>query len=183
MATVDSIPALIEQIFDLRTRIAGALGTDPPRLLPPASAALIATAEQRLEFPLPPSFREFLNVCDGFVQFSEGFDILGAHQLLSSEYAHETKKIRDLAWQGGERIGVEGFVIGLRPGSFRVLLFDRTVERDDRGEVPVVEWKFEPLARSSDFHAFLVLWREGAQHTLAEARKLAATKPPKPPER
>ena len=183
MADVDSVPALIEQIVDLRTRIANVLGSEPPRLLPPASAALIAAAEQRLEFAFPPTFREYLNVCDGFVRFSEGFDILGVQQMLSSEYADQTRKIRELAWQGSERIGVEGFVIGLRPGSFRVLLFDRTVPRDDRGELPAVEWKFEPLARGTDFRAFLLLWRESAQQTLAEAKRLAATKPSKPPER
>jgi len=182
MAEVDSVPALIEQIFGLRTRIASLLGTERPRLLPAASPALIAAAEQRLEFSFPPTFREFLSVCDGFVQFSEGFDVLGAHQLLSSEYANEVRKTRDLAWQSGERVGVEGLIIGLRPGSFRVLLFDRTVPRDERGELPTVEWKFEPLARGPDFRAFLVLWRDAARQTLGEASRLAAT-PPKPAER
>jgi hypothetical protein len=182
MAEVESIPRLIEEIFDLRAQITHLLGGKPPRLYPPASPDLIAAAEQKFEFLFPTTFREFLSVCDGFERFSEGFDLLGVQQMLSAEYEREAAKIRDLAWQSGERIAIEGLIIGLRPGSFRVLLFDRTAERDDRGELPVVEWKFEPLARSPDFRAFLVLWREAAQKTYSEARKLAAKKPPQRPE-
>jgi hypothetical protein len=183
MSPMDSVPALIEEILQLRIQITTALGTNRPSLLPAAPAALIEQAERELDFKFPPSFRQYLRVCDGFVQFSEGFDLIGVQFLLSAEYTRESKKIRDLAWQGGERVGVEGFLIGLRPGSFRALLFDRTVERDERGELPVAEWQFEPLARAQDFYAFLVLWRQAAQQTLAEAQKLAATKPPKRPER
>ena len=183
MPDMPSVPALVQQILELRTQIARLLGTELPRLLPPAPAALIVTAEQKLEFSFPPSFREFLSVCDGFVQFSEGFDLLGVRQMLGADYAREAKRHRDLAWQSGDRVGVEGFLIGMRPGSFRVLLLDRTVDRDDRGELPAVEWKFEPLARARDFHAFLGLWREAAERTLVEAQKLAGSGPPAPPER
>jgi hypothetical protein len=183
MADADSVRTLIEEIFELRSRITSALGTSPPELLPPAPAELVTEAERQLDFVFPPSYREFLRVCDGFVQFSEGFDLVGVQQMLSAEYARDSKRIRDLAWQGGERVGVEGFIIGLRAGSFRALLLDRTVERDERGELPAAEWEFEPLARGADFRAFLALWRDAARRTLVEAQKLAATKPPKPPDR
>jgi len=182
MARTDSVPTLITLIFDLRTQIAHLLGTEPPQLLPPAPATLVTSAEQRLNFSFPPFFREFLRISDGFLRFSEGFDLLGVRQMLSDDYARQVKKIRDLAWQGGDRVGVEGFLVGVRPGSFRVLLFDRTVERDERGELPAVEWKFESLARTPDFHEFLVLWHESAEKTLAEAQKLAASDRSKPPE-
>ena len=45
-----------------------------------------------------------------------------------------------------------------------------------------MEWKFESLARTPDFHEFLVLWHESAEKTLVEAQKIAASTPSKPPE-
>src|SRR4051812_24510128 len=133
-------------------------GHDYPVMAPPATLESIARAEAHVGMRFPPSYKEFLLVSNGVRDFADEIDLASVEEILRDEYAGVTLEIRDIGWQIGERLLVEGFVIGGRPGYRNVFLIDRTVEPDQRGELPVVYWSDSPGLSAASFREFLEEW-------------------------
>ena len=175
-----SIRGLLDSILDTVRRI-GAIAADPDEaaLLPPASVDALQRLESRCGFPLPPTYREFLTISNGFQGIAGGFDLLGCEQMLRPEYDEEVRRIRTLAWDSGQRSPLEGFAVGLRPGSDALVLLDRS--RPTRGgELTVVHWCYSTLGESSSFSDFLAYWDGVSREVLARIQSGATTGGPGP---
>ncbi len=146
---------------------------DFPVLAQPASPQAIALAEAHLGLTFPPSYREFLQESNGVRDFSDEIDLVSVEDILSSEYAALCEEIRGLGWQIGERLLVEGLLIGSRPGYRNVFVIDSTVEADERGERPVVYWSDSTLLRAASFREFLGEWCDVTYELLVNARQKA----------
>jgi len=151
---------------------------DYPVLAPPATAESIARAEGHVGMRFPPSYRTFLLQSNGIREFADEIDLLSVEEIVQDEYDDVVQEIRDIGWQTGQRLAVEGFIIGCQPGNRNIFIMDRTVEPDSRGELPVVYWSDVELLRASSFEEFLDKWCTVADQLLADAREKARVAPP-----
>lgn len=140
---------------------------------PGASDRDIAAAERRLQLAFPPSYREFLLVTDGIAAFCSSFDLLGTRELLSPEYETRVKRSRELAWEAGDRLAVEGCVVGFGEDTTSFVLLDRERGPAEDGELRVVVSEDgEEISSSDSFLRFLEFRAEVNEHTKANLRKL-----------
>lgn len=134
---------------------AGEVGTMPaPRK--PATAAQLAALERTLGFRLPPSYREFLRVCDGIENFA------GTHLLLGTR-DHGSRRVRKAVdevteyWQNEDGkpvdVGIPVAVPDADDGIRNLWAF----AEDARGrEREVIDWDTgRELKRHPSFRAFL----------------------------
>jgi hypothetical protein len=175
MNKIEPMETIIQQILNQQNEINDFFGSDlPPVLRSPAPAGAIERIEQVFQFKLPPSFREFLTLYDGCMHFTGSLDLLGSQEILSSTYLERVRQIRADEWDSGNRVPLEGFVIGYSSESSYVLLIDRTIQPDENGELPVVLWQYEQISRSRDFRSFLKFWREVNEKKLQTLRSTTA---------
>lgn len=153
-------------------------GDDYPVLAPPASADEIAAAEAQAGFAFPPSYQAFLRETNGIRDFADEIDLVGTGEIIRRENGAVIRWIRNLGWQIGERLLVDGFIVGCRPGRRNVFVIDRAVEPDSRRESPVVYWSDSTLLRASSFDEFLERWCEVSDQLLADAREKVRDMPP-----
>lgn len=114
---------------------------------PPATAEAIAHAEQRIGRPLPPSYRDFLAMHDGWPQFFQGASLLGARQLARGSFIEIARMVlEDLP--GLERAFVVPFGIDAEAEIILAWDFSRP---GDAGEVDVLFWVNELGIRVSTF--------------------------------
>jgi hypothetical protein len=162
----------------MQTEVVAAFGDDDfPDPAPPASAAAIARAEAHAGFRFPPSYREFLEVADGVRNVANEMDLVGVQGILGAEYASLIAELRDLGWRIGERLLVEGFIVGCRSGRRSVFVMDRSVEPDEHGELPVVYWSDQVVMSAQSFREFLQQWCDVVDELLADAREKARETP------
>jgi len=169
---------LLDYIIRMQTEVVAAFGDDDfPDPAPPASAAAIARAEAHAGYRFPPSYREFLEVADGVRNAANEMDLVGVGDLLGRDYTALTDELRNLGWRIGERLLVEGFIIGCRAGRRSVFIIDRSVDPDEHGEHPVVYWSDQEVMRAESFRAFLQQWCDVVEELLADAREKARATP------
>jgi hypothetical protein len=174
-----SMGEMLGHIVRTRTEMVRILaGDDFPVPAPPASATMVARAEARFGLTFPPSYRAFLAEANGIRDFADEIDLLSVGELLSPEYDSWEKEMRRLGWEVGERVVVEGLIIGSRQGNHNVILLDRTVAPDERGELPVVYWKYETGLRAASLTEFLDQWCGVVDELLAGAREMVRETPP-----
>ncbi len=162
-----SLRQLLKDILETSTEVARLSGDSAvPSLRAPASPETIASLEAALGLPLPPSYREFLEITDGVEHFNAGFELLGALQMLGPGYEAEVKRLRQQAWDAGQRGPIEGIIIGLLPGSHSFVFLDRS-RPSGNGEFHVVYWAFEALGNAPTFREFLVFWSTVIREVLA----------------
>ncbi|MFJ8061430.1 SMI1/KNR4 family protein [Streptomyces sp. NPDC096142] len=133
--------------------------------LPPASADRIAAAEERLGRQLPPSYREFLKVSDGwrnagaFVWLLAGTEEAHWHNNESgladicSEHLDEDSRPEDWReadlWRRGLQLDVESDIT-------HVLMDPEDVDEDGEWAVYTwASWRAEPPERHANFLAFM----------------------------
>lgn len=173
----ETMEMLIQQIVDLQKEIDGLLLEETVSLLRPgASLQVISQLEQTFNFELPPSYKEFLMLYDGWIHFTGTLDLLGSQELLSTDYAERVREFRTAEWESGHRMPVEGFVIGYGSESADMLLISRTDPPDEDGELFVVLWKYEEVSRAQSFRRFLEFWREVNKNKVQTLRSWAAEK-------
>lgn len=174
-----SVRELLEYIVEVQTEVVKVLGdVDFPQLVPPASPEAIARAEARTGVKFPPAYREFFSISNGVRHFAHEIDLMSVEDLRSSEYEGLVEEIRNIGWEIGERVLVEGFIIAGQPGFRSIFLIDRTVEPDADGERPVVHWSDTELLRAANFRDFLEEWSAVADELLADSREKARETPP-----
>jgi hypothetical protein len=145
-------------------------GDDYPVLASPASLKEIANAEERAGFPFPPSYRAFLQVTNGIRDFADEIDMVSTKDIVGDEYADVIYRIREIGWRIGERLLIDGFIVGCRSAHRNVFVIDRSVEPDATGEIPVVYWSDSRLLTAPSFHEFLERWCDVSDQLLADAR-------------
>ena len=154
---------LLTRIKDLQTEI---LRVAPYRDIslvpnPGASSVAIAAVEERIGHRLPPSYREFLAVHDGWPRFFEGATLLGTANLGKRMYedmaraafeAAETPVPHLAPPSRAQRRPIVPFGIDLQGTT--LFAFNPSATRAD-GECEVVAWVNEIGVRRESFTDFL----------------------------
>jgi len=155
--------SLLTRIKELQTEI---LRVAPYRDIalvpnPGASKRAVAAVEERIGHPLPPSYREFLALHDGWPRFFEGATLLGTANLGKRMYedlaraafeAAETPVPHLAPPARQERKPIVPFGIDLQGTT--IFAFNPSVTRED-GECEVVAWVNEIGVRRESFSHFL----------------------------
>jgi SMI1/KNR4 family protein SUKH-1 len=155
--------SLLQRIKQLQTDI---LRSAPYRDIglvpnPGASPLAIAAVEERIAHRLPPSYREFLAVHDGWPRFFEGATLLGSANLGKRMYddmaraafeAAETPVPHLAPPSRAQRAPIVPFGIDLQGTT--LFAFNPSVTRAD-GECEVVAWVNEIGVRRDSFTDFL----------------------------
>lgn len=118
----------------------------------PATPAAIAAFEKRIGFPLPPSYRMFLGLHDGWEHFSGQAHLLSIKAQGTASYRALSKGWARAASAQKGRAHVEAaYVFGMRPTRLAhpVWMFDRS-SSDARGELAIVALNGRTSARSTD---------------------------------
>ena len=156
-------PTLLTRIKELQLEI---LRVAPYRDIclvpnPGASAVAIAAVEKRISHALPPSYREFLALHDGWPRFFEGATLLGTANLGKRMYEDMARAAFEAAetpvpWLAPpskvERKPVVPFGVDLQGTT--LFAFNPSVTRAD-GECEVVAWVNEIGVRRDTFSNFL----------------------------
>ncbi|MEO7033725.1 MAG: SMI1/KNR4 family protein [Polyangiaceae bacterium] len=154
---------LLTRIKDLQTEILRAAPYRDISLVPNpgASAVAIAAVEKRISHALPPSYREFLALHDGWPRFFEGATLLGTANLGKRMYEDMARAAFEAAetpvpWLAppskSARTPVVPFGIDLQGTT--LFAFNPSVIRAD-GECEVVAWVNEIGVRRDSFSNFL----------------------------
>ena len=155
--------SLLTRIKELQTEI---LRLAPYRDIglvpnPGASPGAIAAVEERISHRLPPSYREFLALHDGWPRFFEGATLLGTANLGKRMYDDMARAAFEAAEtpvpylappSRAQRAPIVPFGIDLQGTT--LFAFNPTVTRAD-GECEVVAWVNEIGVRRDTFAGFL----------------------------
>ncbi len=127
---------------------------DEQRLGAPASVAALTALEQRLGRALPPSYRGFLELHDGWEMASGDMNLLSTSQMAESPYAGKIQKFHADCKKYKDPVGVRGLVIGYSDTTPTRLLLDP--ERiDAAGEWTLVVHHLGEEETSESFLAWL----------------------------
>jgi len=140
---------------------------------PSASQSAIAAVEERIGQRLPPSYREFLALHDGWPRFFEGATLLGTANLGKRMYEDMARAVFEAAETPVPHVGppsraqrapIVPFGIDLQGTT--LFAFNPGVVRAD-GECEVVAWVNEVGVRSDSFTDFLEFVVEMCESELA----------------
>ena len=154
---------LLTRIKDLQTEILRAAPYRDISLVPNpgASAVAIAAVEKRISHALPPSYREFLALHDGWPRFFEGATLLGTANLGKRMYEDMARAAFEAAetpvpWLAPPSKAVRKPVVpfGIDLQGTTLFAFNPSVTRAD-GECEVVAWVNEIGVRRDSFSNFL----------------------------
>jgi len=128
---------------------------------PGASSSAIAAVEARIAHPLPPSYREFLALHDGWPRFFEGATLLGTANLGKRMYEDMARAAFEAAETPVPHLGPPSRVqrtpivpFGIDLQGTTIFAFNPAVVRAD-GECEVVAWVNEIGVRRESFADFL----------------------------
>lgn len=111
---------------------------DEQTLGPPASEQRIRLLEERLSLPLPPSYRAFLSLHDGWRMVAAETDLLSIDEMLAGPYAEKVRRWQEQAAKWGDEPGGSGLVIGFSMISQSRIILD-PARADATGEWMLVE--------------------------------------------
>ena len=140
----------------------------------PADAAAIRRAELRLHWALPPSYRAFLALHDGWQRFFEGASLLGTAHLGRRIYAEGARAVFNAAETPVPLVGppipkptgIEPFPFGADAACTTFFAFNPAVTDAD-GEYEVICWVNEIGLRCANFVDFLQTVHEHLSDNLA----------------
>lgn len=141
---------------------------------PAASAVAIQRAEERLGRPLPPSYRAFLALHDGWPRFFDGASLLGTANLGHRQYEDLARAAFEAAETPIPDLGPP-----TRPRARNLIPFGADLEGTTLfafnpqvvgpdGELEVIAWVNELGVRQPSFRAFLDWVLEVGQQDLAD---------------
>ncbi|MBK7585399.1 MAG: SMI1/KNR4 family protein [Myxococcales bacterium] len=147
---------------------------------PGASGADIAAAEQRLGRSLPPSYREFLMLHDGWSRFYDGATLLGTASIAERSHAEAARATFEAAETPVPDYGPPSrtrpkvlIPFGIDLQATTLFVFN-PANTDSRGEMEVIAWINEIGLRRSSFQDFLESICELCQAELDSSRERVA---------
>jgi cell wall assembly regulator SMI1 len=161
IARVVELNATYEQLIELKPR---------QHLGPPASDRQIAQLEAYLAIQLPPSYRIFLSLHDGWRGFEANLSLLSIEEQMKGETADYIRSWKADQWAEGETLLIEGVVIGIELYTSKAWVLD-TSHTDERGEMDVVNWHDFETQRDPDFLAMLNTKASYMEELVAEEQK------------
>jgi hypothetical protein len=135
---------------------------------PPAGASgrAIAEVERRLGRPLPPSYRAFLELYDGWPNLYHGISLLGARPLARGTYVDVVRLVLDTELRGASAASLVPFGIDAQADAIFAWDLD---DAQASGELGVVVYMGAIAERVDDFPALLDLVHDMLIGDLAEA--------------
>jgi SMI1 / KNR4 family (SUKH-1) len=166
-AAVERIRKANEEYFSLE------FDEDCPQVLNPgASAAQIANVERRLGAPLPPSYRAFLELHNGWTEFTGGAMILPTDEHDKPWVAKRIKRFHDHIREF-EKTNVlqHAFFVMLGEDEPNFVFLDKS-KRSADGEMEVVHWDliYGDRGRFPDFAAYLESKAGTVERLVAKAK-------------
>ncbi len=173
-----SMAALVKEVYQLNHRFfeydcdgeVESGDTSDHALASPATEQSVQAFEQKIGFRLPPSYREFLRLHDGWLGWSGLVHLLSVAQMTDGPHVVWIRQVKDEAKKYGHDAVVNGLVIGSRLGSADSVVLD-VAQLDERGEMPVISWEHEENGRYRDFHHFLTSRAEMLRRLIAKHGK------------
>jgi cell wall assembly regulator SMI1 len=174
------IEALVERIVaanDEYTKLTGYTPQGQPN--GPATAAALASLEQAFGQALPPEYRTFLELHDGWPEYSGEVDILSTSQMLGGPMHERIAELKALMLEEEDKRAAKGFIIQASIYEPQVLYLDIGKKRADGG-VDVVFWEHGPEDRYRNFLSFLKQEAKDFEEMAVEERgKLRRARKPK----
>jgi hypothetical protein len=140
-----------------------------------ASDTAVRVAEQRLGRPLPPSYREFLRICDGWPRFYDGATLLGTASLGRRMYDDLARAAFEAAETPEPELGPPSrfkpkvlIPFGIDMQATTLFVFNPT-SMSESGEYEVIAWMNEIGVRRSSFESFLEMILELCESELQAA--------------
>lgn len=160
-----SMAALVKEVFELNQQFfqydpSGEVqppGGSEHYLGAPSSEDTLQAFEQSIALRLPPSYRSFLLLHDGWTGWSGPLNLLSVAQMSDENgpYADWIEsEVKAEAREYGHDAVVHGLVIGSALFSANCVVLD-TTDVDDHAEMPVISWEHVEIARHRNFHHFL----------------------------
>lgn len=180
--TVADFEQLLSEIHRIQTEITWLTPTRDFGLRPNpgASPSAIRRAERRLRRALPPSYRQFLALHDGWPRFFEGASLLGTAELGRQFHTDAARVVFTAAETpvphfGPPQLGQarqQPLPFGADPACETFFAFNPEAV-DDHGEYEVICWVNEIGLRCDDFAGFLATVREHCEAELDELTRYA----------
>ena len=160
MAAADerAIEAEVQRVFELNQRyfeLVSGTPLDDQRLGAPATEEQVSRLETRLGYKLPPTYRTFLLLHNGWEGFKGDQKLLSTEDHQKGPYAKTVRDLKRQAFEDGDALIVEGLVICIESGNTTSCVVIDTSETDRRGEMEVAVWELEEVGRYKDFLEFL----------------------------
>jgi hypothetical protein len=179
---MDDWKQTIGKIRDVKAELAALDPAMGPAISPPPGAGLrtIAVVERRIRHPLPPSYRAFLHLHDGWPLFFHEASLLGTRDLSKPGPFHLTRaafaayetpipEIGPPSRPQGDSQAMIPF--GIDPTATTIFAFNPAVTSAD-GEMEVILWVNGLGERAQNFSDFLAMSLEMLELGLGEQRHL-----------
>lgn len=165
------IQAAIARIWALTDELHRLKGWEIPRALgAPATPEQVASVQQVAGFPLPPDYRAFLELHNGWRGFSGENDILSAEQMGPGDMARSLADTRSVQEELDDPAR-DGFIINASVSGSDIAYIDPAAQRPD-GTADVVRWDPRALEyqRSPSFIDYLEHYVEVIERLIAKER-------------
>ena len=170
----------IAKIRDVKAELSAAFPEMGPAVAPPPGAGLrtIAVVERRIRHMLPPSYRSFLHLHDGWPLFFHDTSLLGTRELSkpgplqacrAAFAAYETPIPEIGPPQRPEGSSESMIPFGIDPAGTTLFAFNPAVRSAD-GEMEVIMWVNGLGERAQNFAEFLAMSLEMLELGLDERR-------------
>lgn len=171
-----SMADLVRLLVDQQNKIFHLCGfEDRPIVRPPVDTFMLRELDSwwmRFGGPIPPSYREFLLVCDGIEFFSLSYGLFGARDYLSASYPKLTEEVF-AAGTGIDRSSEGGLVlIGHDPETTTHVFIDMLHEPLAPGEAVVLDGAPGDMSIYGSFVAFLELKARSNELTFEQLKAL-----------
>lgn len=179
---MDDWKATIAKIRDAKAELAAVDPSMGPAVAPPPGAGLrtIAVVERRIRHTLPPSYRAFLHLHDGWPLFFHEASLLGTRelskpgpfQLTRAAFAAYETPIPEIGPPSRPQGDSQSMIpFGIDPTATTIFAFNPAVTSPD-GEMEVILWVNGLGERARNFAEFLSLSLEMLELGLGERREL-----------
>jgi cell wall assembly regulator SMI1 len=154
---VNAVATAVKEAYKARSRFYSAMSEpDEQRLGAPAPEVSVRGLEKALGLMLPPSYRAFLLLHDGWKMVDAATDLYSCSELISTAGDPRTKKWRKIAVDHGDSFANSGIVIGGSKFSASKYLLD-PLRTNGVGEMPVIEYDKGGIEETYDtFLEFLI---------------------------
>jgi hypothetical protein len=132
---------------------------DEQSLGPPASLQDIEKLEKKCGNALPPSYRTFLVLHDGWIMVDGGCDLLRAGEMISGPVAEKTRKWQASMVKEGQAALASGLVVGFSAISQKRIVLDFG-QLDAAGEGRLIQWDSDEF---SEYESFIKWLEDTAQ--------------------
>ena len=179
---MDNWKDTVAKIRDVKAELSALDPAMGPAIAPPPGAGLrtIAVVERRIRHALPPSYRAFLHLHDGWPLFFHEASLLGTRELSKPGPFHLTRAafaayetpIPEIGPPSRPQGHADSMIpFGIDPTAETIFAFNPAVTSPD-GEMEVILWVNGLGERAQNFAQFLALALEMLELGLGEQRHL-----------